>query len=69
MGKQAAESAAAPKRGPKAQPRRKALISMTATEYEEFDSWANEAGITKAMLMHDMMGRERERRAQLKKGA
>lgn len=69
MDKQAAESAAVPKRGPKAQPRRKALISMTAAEYEEFSSWADAAGVTKAMLMHDMMGRERERRAQLEKGA
>ena len=46
-------------------PRKKALISMTAAEYDEFCSWADEEGITKAMLMHDMMGRERERRAAL----
>ena len=58
--------AAIKKRGPKTQPRRKALISMTAAEYAEFDSWADEAGVTKAMLMHDMMGRERERRLKLK---
>ena len=52
-----------PGRGPKKQPRRKALISMTAAEYNEFSAWAEEEGVTKAMLMHDMMGRERERRA------
>lgn len=49
--------------GPKPQARKKALISMTAAEYDEFSAWADEAGVTKAMLMHDMMGRERERRA------
>ena len=38
------------------------LISMTAAEYDEFRAWADEAGVTKAMLMHDLMGRERERR-------
>ena len=36
---------------------------MTAAEYDEFSAWANEAGMTKAMLMHDLMERERERRA------
>lgn len=58
-----------PRRGPKPQARKKALISMTAAEYDEFSAWADEAGLTKAMLMHDMMGRERERRAALEKGA
>ena len=53
------------RRGPKPQPRKKALISMTAAEYDEFCAWADEEGVTKAMLMHDMMGRERERRAAL----
>lgn len=53
-----------PRRGPKPQKRKKALISMTAAEYDEFSAWADEAGMTKAMLMHDMIGRERERRAE-----
>lgn len=61
----AAQEADKPKRGPKPQPRKKALISMTVAEYVEFSSWADEAGVTKAMLMHDMMGRERERRSRL----
>ena len=39
---------------------------MTAAEYDEFDAWAEADGTTKAMLMHDMMGRERARRAALK---
>lgn len=51
------------KHGPKRQARKKALISMTAAEYAEFSMWADESGMTKAMLMHDMMGRERERRS------
>lgn len=59
------ESEAPRKRGPKPQPRKKALISMTAAEYDEFSAWADEEGVTKAMLMHDMMGRERDRRAAL----
>lgn len=63
------EAEMAPRRGPKPQPRKKALISMTAAEYEEFCAWADEAGTTKAMLMHDMMGRERERRAALDREA
>lgn len=54
-----------PRRGPKRQARKKALISMTAAEYDEFDAWAEADGTTKAMLMHDMMGRERARRAAL----
>lgn len=49
--------------GPVRHARKKALISMTAAEYDEFAAWANESGITKAMLMHDMMGRERARRS------
>lgn len=65
MDKVRSETVAMRKHGPKTQPRRKALISMTAAEYEEFDSWADESGMTKAMLMHDMMGRERERRMKL----
>lgn len=63
------QNAEMPRRGPKRHKRKKALISMTAAEYDEFSAWADEAGVTKAMLMHDMMGRERERRSQLKKGA
>ena len=55
-----------PRRGPKRHVRKKALISMTAAEYDEFDAWAEADGTTKAMLMHDMMGRERARRAALK---
>ena len=64
MGKTAGET---PKRtgGAKRRNRKKTLISMTAAEYAEFDAWAEADGTTKAMLMHDMMGRERERRAQL----
>ena len=54
-----------PRRGPKRQARKKALISMTAAEYDEFDAWAEADGTTKAMLMHDMIGRERARRAAL----
>ncbi len=50
------------KPGPVKHERKKALISMTAREYDEFDSWARAEGITKSLLMHDMMGRERERR-------
>lgn len=69
MEKTAGDKAVAPKRGPKAQPRKKLLISMTAADYDEFDAWANEEGVTKATLMRDMMGRERERREQLRKGA
>lgn len=69
MEKAAGGEVTAPKRGPKPQPRKKLLISMTAADYEEFDAWANEEGVTKATLMRDMMGRERERREQLRKGA
>lgn len=65
MAEAAAQEAEKPRRGPKPQARKKALISMTAAEYDEFSAWADEAGVTKAMLMHDMMGHERERRAQL----
>ena len=54
------------KPGPKAHPRKKALISMTTSEYDEFSSWANDAGMTKSMLMHDLISRERERRRKLK---
>lgn len=57
------ETKASRRRGPKPQPRKKALISMTAAEYDEFCAWADADGTTKATLMHDMMGRERERRA------
>ena len=53
------------KRGPKPQPRKKVLISMTVAEYDEFCAWADADGTTKAALMHDMMGHERERRAAL----
>lgn len=56
------------RRGPEKRPRRKALISMTAAEYEEFGAWAEADGTTKAMLMHDMMGRERAWRAGLGRG-
>lgn len=69
MEKTADSESAAPKRGPKPQPRKKLLISMTAADYDEFDAWASEEGVTKATLMRDMMGRERERREQLRKGA
>ena len=66
MGAETGDGSETPrKRGPKPQPRKKALISMTAAEYDEFCAWADEEGVTKAMLMHDMMGRERERRAAL----
>ena len=51
------------KPGPKAQPRKKVLISMTAAEYDEFAEWADEDGMPQSMLMHDLMSRERERRA------
>ncbi len=51
--------------GAKRRDRKKMLISMTAAEYAEFDAWAEADGTTKAMLMHDMMGRERARRAGL----
>ena len=50
------------RRGPKPQARKKMLISMTAADYDEFSMWADEAGTTKAMLMHDIMEHERERR-------
>lgn len=50
------------RRGPKPQARKKMLISMTAADYDEFSLWASEAGMTKAMLMHDLMERERARR-------
>lgn len=63
MAEAAAQEAEKPRRGPKPQPRKKALISMTAADYDDLCAWADEAGVTKAMLMHDMMGRERERRA------
>ena len=66
MAEAADQEAEKPRRGPKPQARKKALISMTAAEYDEFSAWADEAGMTKAMLMHDMMGRERERRASLR---
>ena len=70
MEKTAGNGAEEPRRrGPKPQPRRKMLVSMTATEYDEFAAWADEAGVTKAMLVHDLMGRERERRAALGKEA
>lgn len=46
----------------KSQSRKKVLISMAVSEYDEFCTWAEEEGVTKSMLMHDMMGRERERR-------
>ena len=49
------------RRGPKPQARKKMLISMTAADYDEFSMWADEAGTTKAMLMHDIMEHERER--------
>lgn len=62
MEKTAGDEAATPKRGPKAQPRKKLLISMTAADYDELDAWAAEDGVTKATLVRDMMGRERERR-------
>ena len=51
------------RRGPKPQARKKMLLSMTAAEYDEFSAWADEDGVTKAVLMHDMMERERARRA------
>lgn len=69
MSEAAAHKADKPRRGPKKQPRKKALISMTAAEYDEFDAWASADGTTKSVLMHDMMGRERERRAALAKEA
>ena len=58
------------RRGPRPQKRKKALISMTATEYDEFCGWANDDGVTKSVLMHDMIGRERTRRStmQMHKG-
>ena len=63
MQKKADSELDAPRRpGPKPQPRKKALISMTAAEYDEFCAWADIDGITKAALMRDMMERERERR-------
>lgn len=65
VGEEQARNVEQPHRGPKRQLRKKALISMTASEYDEFSAWADEAGVTKSMLMHDMMGRERERRAAL----
>lgn len=55
------------RRGPKPQARKKMLISMTAADYDEFSLWASEAGMTKAMLMHDLIERERERRARRKR--
>lgn len=64
MGAETGSGSEAPRRrGPKPQPRKKALISMTAAEYDEFCAWADADGTTKAALMHEMMGRERERRA------
>lgn len=54
-----------PRRGPKPQERKKALISMTASDYSEFSRWADEDGVTKSVLMHDMIGRERVRRSNL----
>ena len=66
MGAETGGGSEAPRRrGPKPQPRKKALISMTAAEYDEFCAWADVDGTTKAALMHEMMGRERERRAAL----
>lgn len=51
------------RRGPKPQARKKMLLSMTVTEYDEFSAWADDDGVTKAALMHDLMERERARRA------
>lgn len=51
------------RRGPKPQARKKMLLSMTAAEYDEFSAWADDDGVTKAALMHDLMERERARRA------
>lgn len=65
MAEAAAQEAEKSRRGPKPQPRKKMLISMTLADYEEFSAWADEAGMTKAMLMHDLIAKERrERRAE-----
>ena len=67
MTEAAAQKTEKPRRGPKPQPRKKALISMTAADYEELCAWVDADGTTKSTVVHEMMGRERERRAALAK--
>lgn len=69
MSKTAGKTPDAPRRGPKPQPRTKALISMTASDYETLCAWVDEDGTTKAAVVHEMMKYERMRRAALKKEA
>ncbi|WP_286684511.1 hypothetical protein [Collinsella sp. UBA1693] len=69
MAEAAAQEAEKPRRGPKPQPRKKALISMTAADYEELCAWVDADGTTKSAVVHEMMGRERERRAALTREA
>lgn len=69
MAEAAAQEAEKPRRGPKPQPRTKALISMTASDYETLCAWVDEDGTTKAAVVHEMMKYERMRRAALKKEA
>lgn len=63
MNESKGEASGKSRRGPKPQARKKLLISMVAADYDEFCAWADEAGATKAMFMHDLMERERERRS------
>ena len=42
--------------------RKKVLFTMSAAEDIELSNWANQDGITKSTLLHDMIGRERKRR-------
>lgn len=43
--------------------RKKVLFTMSTAEDSEFSSWADQDGITKSALLHDMIGRERKRRS------